>query len=234
MTDTDSNIDTRHEGHLRFGQEEQHREGEKHRRESELPRQAARIVLVGPQGSGKGTQAARIADAYGIAAISTGDVFRQNVTDGTDLGKQVKAILEAGDLVSDALTFEVVRDRLGQPDAAEGFLLDGFPRNLDQLGMLDAFLSERDEPLTAVIELGVPRAVSIDRLTRRAFEQGRSDDTEEVISNRLAIFERETAPILDVYRDHGLVDSVDGVGSLDEVTERILGALHARGILPAE
>lgn len=222
----------RHEGHLAFGEHEQHVEGEKHRRESEIAPQPARIVLVGPQGSGKGTQASRIAERYGIAAISTGDVFRQNVTEGTDLGRQVKAILEAGDLVSDALTFEVVRDRLGQPDAAQGFLLDGFPRNLDQLGLLDAFLAERNEPLTAVVELGVPRAVSVDRLARRAFEQGRSDDTEEVISNRLAIFERETAPILEVYRDHGLVDSVDGVGSLDEVTERIINALHARGILP--
>jgi len=232
MTETDSNIHTRHEGHLRFGQAEQHLEGEKHLREQEIPRQAPRIVLVGPQGSGKGTQASRIAEHYGIAAISTGDVFRQNVTDDSELGRQVKAIIEAGDLVSDALTFEVVRDRLGEPDAAGGFLLDGFPRNLDQLGMLDTFLAQRNEPLTAVIELGVSRAVSIDRLTRRAFEQGRSDDTEEVISNRLAIFERETAPILEVYRDHGLVDSVDGVGSLDEVTERIIGALHSRGILP--
>ena len=232
MTETDGNIHTRHEGHLRFGQQEQHREGVAHERESEIPQQAARIVLVGPQGSGKGTQASRIAEQYGIAAISTGDVFRQNVADDTELGRQVKAILDAGDLVSDALTFEVVRDRLGQPDAAHGFLLDGFQRNVDQLGLLDAFLAERNEPLTAVIELGVPRAVSLDRLTRRAFEQGRSDDTEEVISNRLAIYERDTAPVLAVYRDHGLVDSVDGVGSLDEVTERIAGALLSRGILP--
>lgn len=192
----------------------------------------ARLVLVGPQGSGKGTQAARMAEMYGIAAISTGDVFRANIAEGTDLGTQVKAVIDAGDLVSDELTFEVVRDRLSQPDAANGFLLDGFPRNLGQLGMLDAYLAERAEPLTAVVELGVPRAESIDRLTRRAFEQGRTDDTEEAIANRLSIFERETAPILEVYRDHGLVDSVDGVGSLDEVTRRIVGALRARGILP--
>lgn len=193
---------------------------------------AARLVLVGPQGSGKGTQAARMAEMYGIAAISTGDVFRANIAEGTELGAQVKAVIDAGDLVSDALTFEVVRDRLSQGDAATGFLLDGFPRNLAQLGLLDAHLAERDEPLTAVVELGVPRAESIDRLTRRAFEQGRTDDTEEAIANRLSIFERETAPILEVYRERGLVDSVDGVGSLDEVTERIVGALRARGILP--
>ncbi|MFB8387720.1 adenylate kinase [Microbacterium sp. NPDC055910] len=197
-----------------------------------MPLQPARLVLVGPQGSGKGTQAARIAELFGIAAISTGDVFRQNIKDETDLGRQVKAVIEAGDLVSDALTFEVVRDRLGEPDAATGFLLDGFPRNLGQLGMLDEYLVTRDEPLTAVLELGVARAVSVDRLRRRALEQGRTDDTEEVIENRLAIYERETAPILEVYRDRGIVDSIDGVGSLDEVTARVIGALRARGIVP--
>ncbi|TQJ29729.1 adenylate kinase [Microbacterium sp. SLBN-146] len=198
----------------------------------EAPR-PARLVLVGPQGSGKGTQAERIAERFRIAAISTGDVFRQNIKDETDLGRQVKSIIDAGDLVSDALTFEVVRDRLTQPDAATGFLLDGFPRNLGQLGLLDTYLDEREAPLTAVLELGVPRAVSMDRLMRRAFEQGRTDDTEEAIANRLSIYERETAPILEVYRDHGLVDSIDGVGSLDEVTERIFSALAARGIVPA-
>jgi adenylate kinase len=192
----------------------------------------ARLVLVGPQGSGKGTQAERIAERFDIAAISTGDVFRQNIKDETELGRQVKSIIDAGDLVSDALTFEVVRDRLTQPDTASGFLLDGFPRNLGQLGLLDEYLDERGAPLTAVLELGVPRAVSMDRLMRRAFEQGRTDDTEEAIANRLSIYERETAPILEVYRDHGLVDSIDGVGSLDEVTERIFSALAARGIVP--
>ena len=192
---------------------------------------AARLVLVGPQGSGKGTQAARIAERYGIAAISTGDVFRANIKDDTELGRQVKEVIDAGELVSDALTFDVVRDRLAQPDAAAGFLLDGFPRNVGQLGMLDTYLADRDEPLTAVLELGVPREVSVDRLMRRAFEQGRTDDTEEVIANRLAIYESETAPILEVYRDRGLVDSIDGVGSLDEVTERVMGALEARGIV---
>ncbi|GAA1861682.1 adenylate kinase [Microbacterium koreense] len=192
---------------------------------------AARLVLVGPQGSGKGTQAARIADRYGIAAISTGDVFRANIKDDTELGRQVKEVIDAGELVSDALTFDVVRDRLAQPDAASGFLLDGFPRNVAQLGMLDTYLADRDEPLTAVLELGVPREVSVDRLMRRAFEQGRTDDTEEVIANRLAIYESETAPILEVYRDRGLVDSIDGVGSLDEVTERVMDALEARGIV---
>ncbi|MFV0320395.1 MAG: adenylate kinase [Microbacterium sp.] len=189
---------------------------------------AARLVIVGPQGSGKGTQGVRIAEALGIPAISTGDLFRAAVKDGTELGQQVKAVIEAGDLVTDALTFAVVRERL--QEAGDGFLLDGFPRNLGQVGLLDAYLAERDEPLTTVIELGVPRAVSIDRLAERARQEGRTDDTDEVIANRLAIYERETAPILDVYRDHGLVDTVDGVGSVDTVTSRIMGALARRGI----
>jgi adenylate kinase len=190
----------------------------------------ARLLIVGPQGSGKGTQGVRIAEALGIPVVSTGDVFRANVAAGTPLGEQVKAVIEAGDLVPDSLTSEIVRDRLSQADAAGGFLLDGYPRNLGQVGDLDAFLSGRDEELDAVIELVVPRIESIDRLTRRAFEQGRTDDTEEVIANRLAIYETETAPILDVYRERGIVDAIDGVGSLDEITERIIASLQARGL----
>ena len=193
----------------------------------------ARLLIVGPQGSGKGTQGVVIAESFGIPVVSTGDVFRANVSQGTPLGQQVKAIIEAGDLVPDALTSEIVRDRLSQPDAAGGFLLDGYPRNLGQVGDLDAFLADRGEQLDAVIELQVPRAESIDRLTRRAFEQGRTDDTEEVIANRLAIYERETAPILDVYRERGILDAIDGVGSLDEITARIIAALEARGLTRA-
>ncbi|KAA9088971.1 adenylate kinase [Microbacterium radiodurans] len=191
---------------------------------------AARLLIVGPQGSGKGTQGVRIAGALGIPAVSTGDVFRSNVAEGTELGTQVKAIIDAGDLVPDELTSAIVRDRLEQADAAPGFLLDGYPRNLGQVGDLDAFLSGRGEELTAVIELVVPREESIARLSKRAAEQGRADDNEESIAKRLAIYERETAPILDVFRERGIVDEVDGVGSLDEITERITAALAARGI----
>jgi adenylate kinase len=189
---------------------------------------SARLLIVGPQGSGKGTQGVRVAEAFGVPQVATGDIFRENVTGGTELGKQVQAIIEAGDLVPDELTSELVRDRLEQPDAANGFLLDGYPRNRNQVGDLDAFLEPRGEALDAVIELVVPREESIARITQRAEEQGRTDDTEEVIANRLAIYERETAPILEVYRERGIVDEIDGVGTLDEVTERIFAALAKR------
>ena len=191
---------------------------------------SARFLIVGPQGSGKGTQGVLVAEAFGIPSISTGDVFRENISGGTELGKRVQSIVEAGDLVPDELTCELVRDRLAQSDAAGGFLLDGFPRNRGQVDDLADFLSSRGEALDAVIELSVPRDESIARLRQRAIDQGRTDDTEEVIANRLAIYERETAPILDVYRDRGIVDRIDGVGSLDEITDRITRALDARGI----
>lgn len=190
----------------------------------------ARLLIVGPQGSGKGTQGVRIAEALGIPSVSTGDVFRGAVAAGTELGRQVKAIIEAGDLVPDELTSAVVRDRLSQPDAEGGFLLDGYPRNVAQVMHLDEFLEGRDEALDAVIELDVPRDESIARIAQRAAEQGRTDDTDEVIANRLAIYERETAPILDVYRARGIVDRIDGVGTLDEITARIIAALEARGL----
>jgi len=195
-----------------------------------MTRTPARLLIVGPQGSGKGTQGARIAEALGIPAVSTGDVFRANVKEGTELGLKVKAIIDAGNLVPDELTSEIVRDRLSQEDAAAGFLLDGYPRNLGQVADLDAFLAPRGEALTAVIELSVPRDESIQRLSVRAAEQGRADDNEESIAKRLSIYESETAPILDVYRERGIVDAIDGVGSMDEITERITAALAARGI----
>ncbi len=193
-----------------------------------------RLLIIGPQGSGKGTQGVRIAESFGIPAVSTGDVFRANVKEGTELGLKVTAIIDAGDLVPDELTSAIVRDRLEQDDAADGFLLDGYPRNLGQVGDLDAFLDARGEPLTAVIELSVPREESIRRIALRAAEQGRADDNDESIAKRLSIYESETAPILDVYRARGVVDAIDGVGSLDEVFERIVAALAARGIVVAD
>jgi len=195
---------------------------------------SARFLIVGPQGSGKGTQGVLVAEAFGVPSISTGDVFRENISGGTGLGQRVQAIVEGGDLVPDELTCELVRDRLEQPDAARGFLLDGFPRNLAQVDDLAEFLGARGEALDVVIELSVPREESIARLRQRAIDQGRTDDTEEIIANRLAIYERETAPILDVYRGQGLVEQVDGIGSLDEVTERIFAALESRGLHPLD
>ncbi len=191
---------------------------------------SARLLIVGPQGSGKGTQGVRIAESYGIPVVSTGDMFRANIKEGTPLGQQVTAILDRGDLVPDELTSEIVRDRLSQDDAAQGFLLDGYPRNTAQVAHLDEFLGTRDESLDAVILLDVPREESIERLKLRAAEQGRSDDTDEAIAHRLDIYEHETAPILEVYGQRGIVDRIDGVGSLDEITERVFAALAARGL----
>ena len=195
------------------------------------PARSARFLIVGPQGSGKGTQGVLVAEAFDVPQVATGDIFRANVANGSELGKRVQAIIEAGDLVPDELTSELVRDRLAQADAAHGFLLDGYPRNRGQVDDLAAFLSDRGEAIDAVIELVVPRQESITRLRDRALQQGRTDDTEEVIANRLAIYERETAPILDVYREQGLVVKVDGLGTLDEVTQRIFDGLADRGLV---
>ncbi|MFB7252428.1 adenylate kinase [Microbacterium sp. NPDC056234] len=191
---------------------------------------SARLLIVGPQGSGKGTQGVRVAESYGIPVVSTGDIFRANIKNGTELGQKVTSILDRGDLVPDELTSEIVRDRLSQEDAANGFLLDGYPRNAAQVTHLEAFLTARGEALDAVILLDVPREESIERLQLRASEQGRSDDTTEAIAHRLDIYEHETAPILETYSERGIVDRIDGVGSLDEITERISAALDARGL----
>lgn len=192
--------------------------------------EGARLLIVGPQGSGKGTQGVRIAESFGIPVVSTGDIFRANIKEGTPLGQQVTAILDKGDLVPDELTSAIVRDRLSQDDAAQGFLLDGYPRNTAQVEHLESFLNDQGESLDAVILLDVPREESLSRLTLRATEQGRSDDTPEAIGHRLDIYERETAPILEVYGARGIVDRIDGVGSLDDITARIFAALEARGL----
>ncbi len=191
---------------------------------------STRLLIVGPQGSGKGTQGVRIAEAFGIPVVSTGDIFRANIAGGTELGRRVQAIIAAGDLVPDELTSEIVRERLLQPDAAHGFLLDGYPRNVAQVGHLDAFLDAEGQALDAVVVLEVPRAESLQRLRLRAAEQGRTDDTDEVIAHRLDIYEHETAPILAGYSARGIVESIDGVGSLDAITERIVAGLEARGL----
>ncbi len=189
---------------------------------------SARLVIMGPQGSGKGTQAARLAARLDVPPISTGDIFRANVKGGTELGNQAKAIIDAGDLVPDSITNAMVRDRLAEPDAAEGFILDGYPRNAAQVVALDEVLAEHGVGLDAVLELTADRDELLARLRRRAVVEGRADDTEEVIGKRLAIYTAQTAPLTRGYADRGLLVTVDGIGDVDDVTERLLAALGAR------
>jgi adenylate kinase len=184
-----------------------------------------RLVLVGPPGAGKGTQAAVIADKLGIPHISTGDIFRANVGQDTPLGLQAKRYMDAGELVPDEVTNAMVADRLTQPDAAGGFLLDGYPRNLDQAAVLAGLLEASESPLDVVVELVVDTDHVVQRLLSRG--QGRADDTEDVIRHRLSVYDTETAPLVDYYRERGLLRTVDGVGSVDDVTSRILTTLRA-------
>ena len=187
-----------------------------------------RLLIIGPPGAGKGTQAAKLAQIYGIPAISTGDIFRANIKEGTELGKKVQAIVESGSYVSDSLTNELVRDRLSQPDVAAGFLLDGYPRTPEQVDELDRILGGGDAGLDAVIQLVADVDEVVDRLRKRALTEGRADDTEEVLRHRQEVYAEQTAPLIDVYGDRGLVVAVDALGAVDEVTERIVSALAAR------
>jgi adenylate kinase len=184
-----------------------------------------RLIILGPPGAGKGTQAGRIAEHFGIPAISTGDIFRANIKNETELGKQVKSILAAGGYVSDDITNAIVEDRLAQDDCEPGFLLDGYPRTMGQVSALDAMLAKGDRPLERVLELVVPDDAVVERLLKRAEIEGRADDTEEVVRERMAIYHRETKPLSDAYGERGLLVEVDGEGSMDEVFERIVAAL---------
>jgi adenylate kinase len=185
-----------------------------------------RLIIVGPPGAGKGTQAARVAASFGIPAISTGDIFRSNIKNETELGLKVKDILASGGYVTDEITNAIVRDRLREDDAAPGFLLDGYPRTLAQVGALDAMLAEDGHALDAVLELTVDEDAVVQRLLKRAEIEGRADDTEEVIRERQAIYRKETAPLAELYAQRGLLVQVDGMGEVDEVTARIDEALR--------
>jgi adenylate kinase len=189
-----------------------------------------RLLLIGPPGAGKGTQAARLSARFGIPAISTGDIFRDNVSRATELGSLAKSFMDRGEYVPDEVTNDLVKSRLSEPDAAQGFLLDGFPRTTEQVRVLDEYLAEQGVRLDAVVQLTADADETVRRLVKRAAEQGRSDDTEEVIRRRLDIYADQTAPLIHSYADRGLVVSVDGLGGIDEVTQRIADALDGRGI----
>jgi adenylate kinase len=178
-----------------------------------------RVVLLGPPGAGKGTQALKLSEKLGIPQISTGDLFRKNISEGTPLGVEAKRYLDAGDLVPASLTNALVEDRIGQADAAEGFILDGFPRSVEQAKALHDMLEARQLELDAVLEF----SVSEDELFKRHSGRGRADDTEEIIHNRMKVYRDETEPLLEYYRDQ--LKTVDAVGALDEVFARALRAL---------
>jgi len=184
-----------------------------------------RLLIVGPPGAGKGTQAAMIARALGIPHISTGEMLRAQVAAGTDLGKQAKAIMDSGALVPDAIVIAMVKERLTEDDAACGFLLDGFPRTAAQAEALDREAADR--PLELVLSLEVDEEEVVRRLLRRAEIEGRSDDTEETIRNRMAVYRAQTEPLIAYYRNRGLLCPIDGMGGIEVTFSRIAAALAA-------
>jgi adenylate kinase len=187
-----------------------------------------RLLIMGPPGAGKGTQAQRVAAHYEIPAISTGDIFRAMKTSDTPLARQLRAIVDSGGLVSDEITNAVVAERLTESDCVAGFLLDGYPRTLQQVEALDDFLATSGQSLDAVISLLADVDEVVDRLLKRAEVEGRSDDTADTIRRRQAIYLRETEPLLEVYRDRGLLVEVDGLGAVEDVSARLFAALDSR------
>lgn len=184
-----------------------------------------RLLIMGPPGAGKGTQATVIAERLSIPAISTGEIFRASVAKGTRLGLQAQGFMDAGEYVPDTLTNEMVRERLAEDDARGGFLLDGYPRTLAQVEVLDGILAQRHTKLDRVLQLSVPVEEVVSRLLRRAAVEGRTDDTEDVIRRRLEIYAEQTAPLLELYASRGVLVQVAGDGPVEEVTERAVTAL---------
>ncbi len=183
------------------------------------------IVMLGAPGAGKGTQAVRIAETHGIPHISTGEMLRAAIAAGSELGQKVKEIVESGALVPDELVVEVIRERLSQPDAQGGFVLDGFPRTIGQAEALDALLAELGRPLETVLELELAEDTAVERMLGRAAEQGRADDTPEVIKNRFEVYRRQTEPLSNYYRSTGILVAIDSSPGMDEVfaeIERVL------------
>ena len=184
-----------------------------------------RIIFLGPPGSGKGTQAKLLSDRLGVPAISTGEILREAVRLGTPLGLRAKAVMEAGELVSDDLMISLIQDRLAKPDASRGFILDGFPRTAQQALALEQLLSGNGLALSSVVNLSVPDAVVVDRLHGRAVEQGRLDDRPETILERLRVYQEKTEPLVDFYRGRRLLNDVNGMGDVAEISDRIDQAL---------
>lgn len=180
-----------------------------------------RLLIMGPPGSGKGTQAVHVANHYQVPAISTGDIFRSNVAESTPLGRVAREYMDAGEYVPDQVTNAMVRDRLGQADCAAGFLLDGYPRTLQQVDELDRILAQAGTALQAVVELAVDPDVLMDRLLRRAGREGRADDTVEVIRRRHELYTEQTAPLTTRYAERGLLHTVDGDDQVEKVAQRI-------------
>lgn len=189
-----------------------------------------RLLLIGPPGAGKGTQATRLGEHFGIPAISTGDIFRENVKNETELGKKAKSYMDAGENVPDSLTNDLVQDRLSQADCADGFLLDGYPRTAAQVDALEDMLAAQSTRLDAAIELVADVEVVVDRLRQRSIDQGRSDDSEDVVRHRLEVYAEQTAPLIEVFQQRGLLVAVDGIGPIDEITERIVARLAAANV----
>jgi adenylate kinase len=184
-----------------------------------------RVIMMGPPGAGKGTQATFVAEHFGIPAISTGDIFRANVAEGTPLGVEAKRYMDAGEYVPDEITNKMVRNRIDEPDAEPGFLLDGYPRTLAQVEELDRMVEFTGHRLDAAVVLTVDGEEIVQRLLQRAEVEGRADDTEEVIRRRQEVYREQTEPLIEVYRDRGILVEVDGIGEVDEVTKRIFEAL---------
>ncbi|PRB41658.1 adenylate kinase [Arthrobacter sp. MYb23] len=186
----------------------------------------ARLIIMGPPGSGKGTQAEHIARHFGIPAISTGELFRTHVRDKTELGAEASGYMDRGDFVPDHVTTAMLRVRLEEADAAAGFLLDGYPRTVIQIGALDEILADRQQTLEVVLELNASDDELLSRMLRRAQEQGRADDTEPVIQRRLELYRDQTQPVLKAYSNRGILLSVDGTGERQTITKAAIAALE--------
>lgn len=186
-----------------------------------------RLLVMGPPGAGKGTQCVKLAEHFSVPHISSGDLFRHHISNKTTLGQTVQKYLDSGEYVPDQITTEMVRERLDQPDASEGFVLDGYPRTTVQVGDLDSMLATTASGLNSVLVISVPENDLVARLAKRASEQGRADDDESVVRRRVQVYQEQTEPVLELYRKRGQVIEIDGLGSVDEVFSRLLAAVGA-------